>query len=296
MSDLAIKYSMMKKKKRMAEGGRAGGEGYGKYQEQAQSQKGVHTPVSGVAEYSKETKGTSRAGDYTKDRYGGKPTFSGSDHPAIKEHHKVLSEMKSMPKPNLKGLAEGGEVDEHIREREEHQKGVHKTGEIQGQARDRMYKSKAADSLAPGFGKSLHEEKLKELKMINPKLKGLADGGFVEEENMSGYVDHPEDEEMMNGPAEEEDDLVSRALKSRKNMYSEGGKVANEGEDEMSHMADSDPNEFDDLALEDDLKSSYTGANSGDELGDAQEDQDRDDIVSRVMASRRKKDRLPNPR
>ena len=39
----------------------------------------------------------------------------------------------------------------------------------------------------------------------------------------------------------------------------------------------------------------YTGANSGDEIGNEQEDEDRRDIVSRIMKSRRLMDRNPRP-
>jgi hypothetical protein len=73
---------------------------------------------------------------------------------------------------------------------------------------------------------------------------------------------------------------------------SEGGRVANQDEIEAGFS----PNEFDDLHLRDDLESSYSDDdNAGDALGNKQEDEDRRDIVARIMASRRKKDRLPNP-
>ncbi len=88
--------------KDMSGGQKRGPEGFPKYQEQAQNEKGVHTPVSGVTQFP-GGKGTSKAGDFTKDRYAGKPTFSGKDHPAINEHKKVLSEMQSQPKPKLPG-------------------------------------------------------------------------------------------------------------------------------------------------------------------------------------------------
>jgi hypothetical protein len=85
--------------------------------------------------------------------------------------------------------------------------------------------------------------------------------------------------------------MVDRIMAKR---MSEGGRVANEDHGPMdSRLADFDQNEFDDLALRDDLESSYTGANSGDEKGDAQEDDDRKDIVARIMKSRGKKDRMP---
>ena len=104
----------------------------------------------------------------------------------------------------------------------------------------------------------------------------MAEGG------MAGYQDP-------HGQAA--DDLVSRIMKQR--MYSEGGRVANEDSGESAstpdRMAKDLPNEFDDLALRDDLESSDTGANSGDELSDDQEDMDRRDIVSRIMRSRAKR-------
>lgn len=101
---------------------------------------------------------------------------------------------------------------------------------------------------------------------------GYASGGFVGKEEASGYGD----------------EIVDRIMRK---CYSKGGMVAND----TPPIADSEEADYDDLALRDDLESSYTGANSGDELGDAQEDEDRHDIVSRIMKSRAKKDRMPRP-
>lgn len=114
--------------------------------------------------------------------------------------------------------------------------------------------------------------------------------GFHDESYM-GHQHDPHDEysETEDGDGTE---LVGRIMKQRQQMYSEGGRVANSDKP----MADGMKAEYDDLHLRDDLESSYTGENSGDELGDAQEDKDRADIVSRIMKSRAKKDRLPNPR
>jgi hypothetical protein len=92
--------------------------------------------------------------------------------------------------------------------------------------------------------------------------------------------------------------MVMRIMMGRAKGYSEGGKVANEESGESTDeptMAKADGNEFDDLALRDDLEFKDTGANSGDELDDAQENHDREDIVSRIMKSRAKKDRMPSP-
>lgn len=79
------------------------------------------------------------------------------------------------------------------------------------------------------------------------------------------------------------EDMVGRIMCAR------GGHVS---KDDLAGFA---PNEFDVLELEPAEEFSYTGANSGDEEGDAGEDERRKDIVSRIMKSRAKKDRNPNP-
>ena len=125
------------------------------------------------------------------------------------------------------------------------------------------------------------------------QMHGYSAGGFVAGEKSSGYDTMPMDHEKMNMAAEDEDeDMISRIMKKR--MMSMGGRVANEDHGPNNEdLADFEPNEFDDLSLRDDLDSSYTGANSGDELGDEQEDEDRHDIVSRIMRQRKMKDRMP---
>ncbi len=91
------------------------------------------------------------------------------------------------------------------------------------------------------------------------------------------------------GEMDRDDDMVGRIMKGR--MMSKGGMIAND----LDPIADEEPNEFDDLALNDDLEFHDTGANSGDELGDHQEDEDRRDLVSRIMRSRKLKDKMPRP-
>jgi hypothetical protein len=88
---------------------------------------------------------------------------------------------------------------------------------------------------------------------------------------------------------------IMRIMAKRKKM-SKGGMVANGGDDDTDRLAGSSPDNFDDLALDDDLEFSYTGANSGDELGNAAEDEDRKDTVSRIMKQRAaKKNSNPRP-
>ncbi len=130
------------------------------------------------------------------------------------------------------------------------------------------------------------------------KAKKMATGGEME----SGYESMPLEHDKHNMEAEDEDelayahggDIVDRIMSKRK-MYSEGGKVANGGDDDFEQMADSSPNNFDDLALRDDLESGNSGASDGDLLGDSQEDHDRNDIIARIMKQRSMKQRNPRP-
>lgn len=159
----------------------------------------------------------------------------------------------------------------------------------------------------------------------------MAEGGMVGEEEASGYLqmpkeherkDHaammeddrmldqhgteevgamgmeednePQHERMVSHPLENQDDhedMVGRIMRQRTKHFSKGGQVAND----TPITADFEKNQFDDLVKDDDLEQHYTGANSGDEIGDEQEDEDRRDIVARIMKSRRKKDRMPVP-
>jgi len=147
-----------------------------------------------------------------------------------------------------------------------------------------------------------------------------AHGGFISEEEASGFASHEGNTQRPNHAAMMEEEkklnqhhvmamnsmkeaLVDRIMNqsskdfSSLDRYSQGGKVANQehGKDN-NELAGFLPNEFDDLVIRDDLESSYDGANAGDHLGNSQEDEDRRDIVSQIMKSRAKKDRLPNPR
>jgi len=92
-------------------------------------------------------------------------------------------------------------------------------------------------------------------------------------------------------------DMVGRIMKKRQMEYSEGGMVANGDSglstNDLDEITDSDSNEMDDLALRDDLESSYDAENSGDEIGNEQEDEDREDTVAQIMKSRKKKASLP---
>lgn len=83
-------------------------------------------------------------------------------------------------------------------------------------------------------------------------------------------------------------DMIARIMHKRKE-YSQGGMVAN---DVGVAEADKLPAEYDDLVLRDDLEDT---SGPGNEIGDeAHEDRDSD-VISKIMSSRKKKDRNPRP-
>jgi hypothetical protein len=85
--------------------------------------------------------------------------------------------------------------------------------------------------------------------------------------------------------AAHEMDMVGRIMAKRQQHFSKGGQVANETE-RMEHRYD--PNDFDDLVLRDsDMEGAdYTGANSGDEKDNADQNKLRNDRVMRIMMKR----------
>jgi hypothetical protein len=123
---LAIAYAVKKKNlQKKAEGGKVnrlhqGANEARKYRSQKE-EKGVHSP-SRPYPSSKESFGESYAG-YTAKASGGvdartrKPVDKAEmNEESKKEHRKTLEELKSMPKPKLKGLADGGSVQEDVTE------------------------------------------------------------------------------------------------------------------------------------------------------------------------------------
>lgn len=98
---------------------------------------------------------------------------------------------------------------------------------------------------------------------------------------------------------------VLREIRSMKHdRYAEGGEVEDHDDDIVSRimhkragepLADFEPNEFDEQEKEPAEKFSYTGENSGDELGNEHLEDDEHDMISRIMKSRKMKDRNPRP-
>ncbi len=196
-------YKNRNKSSDMSGGQRKGPEGYPKYQEQAQNEKGIHTPVSGVTGFP-GGKGRSEAGDMSTQTYADKPHRELREH-GKELHKKKLEEMRAHPGPKLKGLASGGEItpiqgprmtassiikpksrdeaDAEMMAKGGDIKGVHYnqidkgSGNSPAGAAARYEKTHNQEG-GINRSKELHQETLKELRSM-PKPK-LASGGSVE--------------------------------------------------------------------------------------------------------------------
>jgi hypothetical protein len=288
-------YKNRNKSSDMSGGQRRGPEGYPRYQESAQNEKGVHTPVSGVTQFS-GGKGTSRAGKYTKETYAGKPLFSGKDHPAKKEHERVLSEMRS-DKQDRRNLAEGGSVgpitEHNMDNYQSPSTRMHQTHDGDVDPQDNMTVMHQGNDVRDN-ARAMEEDERK-----------LNQHGTYEEGRQGHESHYAEGGQITDNYADSEDgdglDMVGQIMAQKQQEYSKGGQVANDtdrAKDATDPRDDMGSGRYDDLVNRaDDMEDAdYMGANSGDGRSDEREDYDRKDMVSKIMASRKKKDRLPNPR
>jgi hypothetical protein len=200
-------------------------------------------------------------------------------------HERKLKELKSMPKPNL--MAHGGEMSK----RERAMMAFHgKKMAEGGMMTDMGYQSKEKPEVD---GDLMPEAHLKQELAEHVAHMDAPDSG-VEHDVMN--QEGAEDEGA--GDMDSIHPMIMKIVMGRAKGYSEGGKVANEESGESSDkptMAKWDGNEFDELAKDDDLEFDSTAANSGDDLGNKAEDHDQSDIISRIMKSRAKKDRMAVP-
>ena len=187
---------------------------------------------------------------------------------AKEEHQERLKELKSMPNPNIKGLAEGGEVRYNDYERAKKKAGyVTETHPGMTHQSDNWHKMAEGGKVGGASTSTTIEDDMD----FNQKL---AHGGC------------PECAKYAQGG-----DVVDRVMHKRSCQYSEGGQVANSTPEKADDMS----GEYDDLVKDDTMEFHDTGANSGDYLGNDQETHDRDDIVARILHSLSKKDRMPRP-
>lgn len=268
---LAIAYSMKRKAQHKAKGGEVyqrtsefitGGGG-----EPGGFSRGVHATTA--------EPGVSQAGKYQRAKFGARASkgIDGSNagaemydmikqNQSKKAHKAVLEEIRSMrPKSEAGEYAHGGVVQEHLEHDPEHEDIMH-----YGEPESVREKAKHEQAKKHAHGGEIH---------IDIDSHNVESEEELEDEN--------EEESMAHGG-----DIVSRIMSKK---YSKGGVVANEGDAIASHQADQHAREYDYLVEEGGMES--TQHDFGEELGDAREDHDRHDIVSRIMHSLAKKNKMP---
>lgn len=256
-----------------------------------------------------------------------------SPSPEKKPHEKDLNPATSNMKKafNTPGYADGGGV-RGVHKSHHRGSGESMAGYSSREAHKSKNGPLDADKeIFNDYAKAEHKRVHGEIKdMKHHDRKYMAEGGFIKEEKASGYEPMPHpcencghtnkiDSRMLNQhgadevgaegmdedsehhmdrkvshPVENQDDhedMVGHIMKKRMKHYSHGGKVAND----TPPIADSESADYDDLVKDDDLEFHETGKNSGDEIGDAQEDEDERDMISSIMRSRKKKDKMPRP-
>lgn len=275
MKDLYAAHSMRKRLKKMANGGKV---------DSRAEELGNEAISAGMPAIGKQYK----TGNYSP--Y--------SDEEEAREEAMPLPSQKVAP--DVKGMASGGRVKEEKSGFVDHEGDDVKRNGMAMEEDDRMLNQHGEDEMGPdgvwmadGGDTDMPDESTPTfsapaasgggggggmgsiMKMLPMLAMAAAEGGMVE---------GGQDDKHM-------DDMVGRVMAQRQRMYSKGGKVAND----TPITADFKKNDFDDLAMRDDLEYEYTGKNSGDEIGNEGEDGRRKDIVSRIMKSRAKKDRNPRP-
>lgn len=243
-----IKARLLDDEDKYAEGGEVdrlhqGAQEARKYDSQKE-EKGVHTPRFPYP-HNKESMGESRAG-YIAKSDGGVQSNTGKKlsredmlNDAKKEHSKKLEEMRSMPKPKLKGLAEGGKVSkedmyaEVISHQDKAMDAEEKRDEGMVRRHDKTIEEDRARHLASNPDKMKHHNEA-EMHRANfeksyKKYKKMAEGGSIEQEMDM----QPEEEAEM-----ERHDSIAAAIMAKRRKMAEGGQV------DLDENSMEQPNEF----------------------------------------------------
>ena len=308
---LAIAYAMKRRAQHKAGGGEMcahgkmmchmchGGEyAYGgKASEKYESpdEMGVHKSTMPEGKY---FRGISKAGEQYQD------SREDEGHHRIKgleevkaQHRQKLGEIKQLSHKDRSNFSEGGAVhedDRMLNQHGEHEVGARGTFDDNEHQTEHHYEHDVENQEFP------HDEEDMVGRIMKKRETHYAKGGEADFDRFHEGIDKGLMKHHYGDPEEEETHLQhERELEEREEVHeeehprhlSEGGRIANDDEP----MADSEPAQYDDLVKDDHLHEHYTGANSGDEIGDEEEDEDRHEIVSRIMKSRRLKDRMPRP-
>lgn len=142
------------------------------------------------------------------------------------------------------------------------------------------------------------------------KSKKMANGGMMEDEarrkaqySIDGSEAHimspmtpEESDKRMNEYEDHSDDSLIHRIMRKRNAMAHGGIIADEGMGEPSSHPDQSLADYDYLSSGDlDDSSTNSGAADGDFLGNSQEDEDRKDMVKKIMRQRSMKQSNPRP-
>lgn len=287
---MAIAYAMKKKAKRKDKNNTKEGGSANSGKNRRENEQGVNTQPIWQPEPGKSYAGTAARAAHTS-RNDDERHFQKSV--AKEEHGRVLDKMRSMKKPNL--YAEGGEIQTGVDAAPVQQEAAQP---IEASNSKPVTPVEPPDFHAPDSydSSAVAAEPTPTFAANNAGAQALAEGAASmlsagQSDKKEGGGGGPMSMLSMLGMAV--GGLVEKAMAKR---YSKGGMVANGGDADPRKMAGSKPANYDDLALRDTLESHYgDDDNSGDDLGDKREAADRHDIVSRIMKSRAKKDRMPRP-
>lgn len=149
-------------------------------------------------------------------------------------------------------------------------------------------------SMAIAYGMKKRDANKKENYADGGKVKGTMNSAMGSPFGEASEEEMAASEKAIPMPGDEEKAAtVERIMKKRKaenQNYSEGGMVANDTINDEGSI-----DQYDDLVLRDDLEGEQP-ADSNEHVGPSKEGERRSEVVARIMASRSKKDRLPNPR
>lgn len=269
--------------------------------------------VKGVHDYNYEGPGTSPAGSLSRDAVKGNTSLSKEDlHREAKKHHeRVIGEMRSMPKPKLKGLAEGGEVEDDLQDlspsEDEGAEMAHMDDEM---GQDRQGPEDHMEEPHSEHDEMFMDDEENEDHMEDINPARLADGGMVDDEEELEHHASVAAAIMAQREAKRSMALDSGSEDmDEAEAYAEGGEILSHDsiysddsdQADLSRNADEDANEEDQTSFNALRKENYSESEGLDQMespmdsnehGDMEEsasEDDHDDVVSQIRRNMRRR-------
>jgi hypothetical protein len=216
-----------------------------------------------------------------------------------KKAHAVLNEMVAMPKPKLKGLAEGGMADGQDRMLQQ----IDPPSEDEGQMMARHREELRALREGPAVPDMEHEHSTGRAPYAGGGEIGDDEENISHEEDLNPAHDKHSADDSEDQPMREEDeehhDSIAAAIMFKRKKYADGGQV------DLSRNADEDPNEEDQMSFQSLKKENYSETPGLEELGDQPEDsnlhgdeeesesENKHDMISSIRSKMKKHRQFP---